>query len=76
MKYMFRGFIMANWYEANFFQIKYIDLNRVVIKYYINYYVLYQYDRNKIANNSQIQRERLLTWYKNIQNDTIEGRYL
>jgi len=27
IKYMFRGFIMANWYKTNFGQAKYIDLN-------------------------------------------------
>ena len=41
MKYLFRGFTIKVWIDIDYSITKYIDCNRVIIKYYIEYYRLY-----------------------------------
>ena len=39
MKYLFRGFAIKNWYGTNFSSNIFVEYNRIVIKYCMNFYV-------------------------------------
>ena len=56
--YLFRGFIVKIW-SSNAISNKYEEVNKVLIKQYIHYYLLYWKYRNKIAYDEDKQCKRV-----------------
>ena len=53
-KYLFREFMIKKWTRMDFsFSIKYIELNKIVILHYMNFYLKYQEDRNESLHNPE-----------------------
>ena len=56
MKYLFRGFVIKKWSGTDFsFSMKYIELNKVVIVHYMNFYLKCWEDRNECLHNLEEQ---------------------
>ena len=52
MKYLFRGFVIKKWTRIDFsFSMKYVELNKIVIAHYMNFYLKYWEDRNESLYN-------------------------
>ena len=54
IKYLFHGFAITNWHEANFSTSKYAEFNQVTNKHCMSYYIPCWKHRNNIANNSSM----------------------
>ena len=77
IKYVFRGVIIKNQTGTNFrISLKYIEMNRIIIKHYIEYYLKYQDNRNQKLYDPDKQRMRIIDWYKNIKKEVLEEEYL
>ena len=54
---------------------KYVDYNKIIVKHCLKYYWICWLDRNEIANNKIIQRDRVIRWYKNERELVINSKY-
>ena len=64
IKYLFCRYVIKSWFGTNFSTNKYTEYNRIIIKYCMNFYINCWYHRNEIAQNKEIQKQRIHEWYK------------
>jgi len=65
MKELFRGYIVQVWNGVQLNSVKYHELNRIVVRKCVEYYVKCWKERNEESRNEIKQRERVIRWYKN-----------
>ena len=75
MKYLFRGISIRDWFSVSFGMNKYIQLNRIINKHYVNFYILYWQHRNNVLHNRFEQRLRIIDWYENKKEIALGGEY-
>jgi hypothetical protein len=75
MKYLFRGISIRDWFSMSFGMNKYIQLNYIINKHYMNFYILYWQHRNNVLHNRFEQRLRIIDWYKNKKEIALGGEY-
>ena len=56
MKYIFQGIVIKAWMGTNFGTTKYTELNRIIIKYYMNFYYEYWLDRCEKLHDKEEKR--------------------
>ena len=76
IKYFFCRFIIKVWTRLIFSQNKYVDYNQIIIKYCILYYRYCWKDRNEKLHDREIQRERVINWYKKEREIAKQSQYL
>ena len=67
MRYLFRGYVVKSQKSVNFAHNNYTKLNKILIKHCIYYYKKYQDHRNEMHHNPEVQKKRVLEWYKKIK---------
>jgi len=65
MKELFRGYIVQVWQGVEFNNVKYHELNRIVVRKCVEYYVKCWKERNEENRNEPKQRDRMKKWYAN-----------
>ena len=60
MKYLFRDISIKVWIGTNFGIMKYIELNRIINKYCMNFCIPYWIDHNKKLHDKEEQRMRVI----------------
>ena len=75
MKYLFHGFIIKVQTGLNFSQNKYIDCNHMIVKYCLLYYRYCWEDRNEKLHNREVQRERIISQYRNKLDKAKQSNY-
>ena len=72
-KVLFKGYVIKNWYKANFNATKYAKLNKILIKRCVKYYLECQMRRNKALHNAEFQKQRLRKWYEDKKEKGLNG---
>ena len=75
---LFRGFIVKDWFGGNRNQTKYQNVNKIIVKESVMYYGKCWKDRNEIAENPTIRRDRTMIWLNNFvkNNESCEHKIL
>jgi len=66
MKELFRGYIVKVWFGTQFNSLKYHNLNKIIAKKCVEYYLKCWKERNEEYKNEEKQRQRIINWYRNI----------
>ena len=75
IKYLFQGISLKDWFGSNFRTNKYTNLNCIINKYYMNFYIACWDDRNKKLCNKDEQRRRVIDQYKVERNNAMQGEF-
>ena len=75
IKYLFRGISIRDWFGANFGTNKYMQLNHIINKHCMNFYVLCWQHRNEVLHNRFEQQLRIIDWYENEKEIALRGEY-
>ena len=75
---LFRGFIVKDWFGGNINQTKYHNVNKIIVKESVTYYGKCWKDRNEVAANPTIRRDRKMIWLNNFikNNESCEHQIL
>ena len=63
------------WFRTNFSTNEYMEYNRIIIKYYMNFYINCWYHRNEITQNQEIQKQRIHEQYKSKQRKVLDSKF-
>ena len=74
-KVLFHSYIIKVEKGSNFKDNKYHKCNRLLVKFYMEYYYKYQINRNKWLHNKELQRKRVLEQYEKERNGVMNGPY-
>ena len=75
-KSLFRGCVIKAQSNTNFNTTKYIELNEVLIKHCIKYYLESWKYRNEVLYNYNYQKRRLKSWCKEEKARGLNGEYV
>ena len=70
---LFRGYPVKVWKGVNFQQNKYREINKILNKHSILYYVKCWKDRNEHFHDEGKQKERVLQWKRNLKKHVTEN---
>ena len=59
MKELFRGYLVVVWQGTNINSDKYRELNKIVVRKYVEFYIKYWKYRNELYHDEEKQRERI-----------------
>ena len=64
IKYIFWGISLKDWFGSNFGTNKYTNLNHIINKYCMNFYIACWDNRNEKLYDKDEQRRRVIDWYR------------